>query len=186
MSTGTPEVLTGGTHTITNALTHVTTNNSAVSVEDQASYTAVLTADEDYTIQSVTITMGGADISDCYADGTITIPAVTGDVVITAAAEAIVYGVYPASYPGTTSPATPVLYKIGYCKNGSVVNVQYSNNLTSADGYSKAWVADLSKYSGYQACDGIQIMVNTHKGAAITQVDVLTTEQLQVTASTTV
>lgn len=233
MSTGTPEVLTGGTHTITNALTHVTTSNSAVSVEDQAGYTAVLTPETDYAIKTVTITMGGADISDCYADGTITIPAVTGDVVITAAAEAIVYGdiqiyspdgaqlnkkysgtsvadgnecyltailplnmakyryltvngVYPANYPGTTSPATPVLYKIGYCKNGSVVNVQYSNNLTSADGYSKAWVADLSKYSGYQACDGIQIMVNTHKGAAITQVDVLTTEQLQVTASTTV
>lgn len=91
MSTGTPEVLTGGTHTITNALTHVTTSNSAVSVEDQASYTAVLTPETDYAIKTVTITMGGADISSCYENGVITIPNVTGDVVITAVAAATVY-----------------------------------------------------------------------------------------------
>lgn len=91
MSTGTPEVLTGGTHTVTNTLTHVTTSNTAAQVEDQGSYMATLTADEDYTIQSVTITMGGADISSCYANGVITIPSVTGDVVITAVAAATVY-----------------------------------------------------------------------------------------------
>lgn len=91
MSTGTPETLTGGTHTITNALTHVTTSNSAVSVEDQANYTAVLTPETDYAIKTVTITMGGADISSCYENGVITIPNVTGDVVITAVATATVY-----------------------------------------------------------------------------------------------
>lgn len=46
---------------------------------------------EDYTIQSVTVTMGGVDISSCYANGVITIPNVTGDVVITAVAAATVY-----------------------------------------------------------------------------------------------
>ena len=91
MSTGTPEVLTGITYTITNTLTRVTTNNSATSVENQASYTAVLTPETDYVIKTVSITMGGTDISDCYAGGTITIPAVTGDIVITAVAEQIVY-----------------------------------------------------------------------------------------------
>ena len=91
MSTGTPEVLTGGTHTVTNTLTHVSTNNTATQVEDQGSYTATLTADEDYTIQSVTVTMGGADISSCYANGVVSIPSVTGDVVITAVAAATVY-----------------------------------------------------------------------------------------------
>lgn len=50
-----------------------------------------LTADEDYTIQSVTVTMGGVDISSCYANGVITIPNVTGDVVDTAAARRQVY-----------------------------------------------------------------------------------------------
>ena len=91
MSTGTPEVLTGGAHTVTNTLTHVTSNNNATSVEDQASYTAVLTPEADYAIKTVIVTMGGADISSCYADGTITIPTVTGDVVITASAEAVTY-----------------------------------------------------------------------------------------------
>ena len=38
---------------------------------------------------TVTVTMGGRDITaSCYADGVITIPAVTGDIVITAAASA--------------------------------------------------------------------------------------------------
>ena len=91
MSTGTPETLTGGTHTITNTLTHVSNSNADTQVEDQGSYTATLTADEDYTIQSVTVTMGGVDISSCYANGVITIPNVTGDVVITAVAAATVY-----------------------------------------------------------------------------------------------
>ena len=91
MSTGTPETLTGGTHTVTNSLTHVSTSNTATQVEDQGPYTATLTADEDYTIQTVTITMGGADISSCYANGVVSIPSVTGDVVITAVAAATVY-----------------------------------------------------------------------------------------------
>lgn len=91
MSTGSPGALPGGTHAVTYALTHVTTSNAAAAVEDQATYTATLTADEDYTIQSVTVTMGGVDISSCYANGVITIPNVTGDVVITAVAAATVY-----------------------------------------------------------------------------------------------
>lgn len=91
MSTGSPGALLGGTHAVTYALTHVTTSNAAAAVEDQATYTATLTADEDYTIQSVSITMGGVDISSCYANGVITIPNVTGDVVITAVAAATVY-----------------------------------------------------------------------------------------------
>ena len=91
MSTGSPGALPGGTHAVTYALTHVTTSNAAAAVEDQATYTATLTADEDYTIQSVTVTMGSVDISSCYANGVITIPNVTGDVVITAVAAATVY-----------------------------------------------------------------------------------------------
>lgn len=91
MSSGTPETLTGGMHTVTLNLTHVSSSNAATTVEDQGSYTATLTADADYTIQTVTITMGEADISSCYADGVISIPNVTGDVVITAVATATVY-----------------------------------------------------------------------------------------------
>ena len=73
------------TYTITNNLVNVTSNNSAVSAEENASYTATLTATDGYTLEggTVTITMGGVDVtSNVYADGVITIPAVTGNVVI--------------------------------------------------------------------------------------------------------
>lgn len=80
-------------HSITNALTHVTSSNGAVSAEDGAEYTAVLSAMSGYTMESVSITMGGADITaSAYTEssGAIHITKVTGDVVITAKAAKIV------------------------------------------------------------------------------------------------
>lgn len=74
---------------ITNTLTHVTNSNAAVSVEDGAAYAATLAAESGYTMGTVTITMGGADITaTAYtaSTGVISIASVTGDVVITAAA----------------------------------------------------------------------------------------------------
>ena len=72
-------------YTITNSLTNVSTNNSATSVDANAAYTATLTPDSGYSIDSVTITMGGVNVTDTvYADGVITIDAVTGDVAIIA------------------------------------------------------------------------------------------------------
>lgn len=119
MSTGTPVPLPGDTHSVTYALTHVTSSNSASEVEDQATYTATLTADNDYTIQSVSITMGGVDVSSYYANGVITIPNVTGDVVITAVAVATVYSDIEL-----------------YSPNGVTLNKKYSgNNIVDGSGY---------------------------------------------------
>lgn len=119
MSTGTPETITGGTHTITNTLTHVSNSNTDTQVEDQGSYTATLIADVDYTIQTVTITMGGVDVSSYYANGIITIPNVTGDVVITAVATATVYADIEL-----------------YSPNGVTLNKKYSgNNIVDGNGY---------------------------------------------------
>ena len=76
---------------ITNSLTHVTNSNASVSVEEGAAYTATLSADTGYTLNSVTITMGGTDItSTAYSNGSINIASVTGDIVITAVAIKIV------------------------------------------------------------------------------------------------
>ena len=119
MSTGTPETLTGGTHTVTLNLTHVSSSNTAAQVEDQGSYTATLTADVDYTIQTVTVTMGGVDISSCYANGVVSIPSVTGDVVITAVAAATVYADIEL-----------------YSPNGVTLNKKYSGtNIVDGNGY---------------------------------------------------
>lgn len=73
------------TYTITNTLINCTSSNSAVSVEENAAYSATITPNDGYTLTgaTVSVTMGGADVtSTVYADGVITIAAVTGDVVI--------------------------------------------------------------------------------------------------------
>lgn len=81
------DALYGSTYTITNNLTNCTTSNSATTVENGDSYTTTLTADTNYTLNTVTVTMGGSDItSSVYTSGTISIPSVTGNIVITASA----------------------------------------------------------------------------------------------------
>ena len=82
------------TYTITNSLVNVTSSNAAVSIAANAAYTATLTAADGYTLDAVTVAMGGADVTaDVYADGVISIASVTGNVVITATA---VEGVWEA------------------------------------------------------------------------------------------
>ena len=74
-------------YSITNTLTHVTNSNGLSELIRGGAYSATLTADAGYTLSTVTVTMGGVDVtSDVYDDGVITIPAVTGELVITATA----------------------------------------------------------------------------------------------------
>ena len=74
-------------YSITTNLTKVTIDNAASSVVGGESFTATLSAPENYMLDTVTVTMGGEDItSTAYADGVVTIAEVTGDVVITATA----------------------------------------------------------------------------------------------------
>ncbi len=84
----------GGTeiayYTITNNLTNVTNSNSAGSIQEKTAYIASLTAVDGYAIDSVSVTMGGVDVTiDVYADGVINISSVTGDVEIVASATAV-------------------------------------------------------------------------------------------------
>lgn len=77
------------TWSVTSVLTNATSSNSATSVANGSSYSATITAEEGHTISSVTVMMGGVDITDtAYADGVIAIAAVTGDVIITVNASA--------------------------------------------------------------------------------------------------
>lgn len=89
MIDGTPTDIDTETKSVTNNLTGCTTSNSATSVAVNESYSATITPNSGYTLTTLTVTMGGADItSTAVSGGTITIAAVTGDVVITAFAEA--------------------------------------------------------------------------------------------------
>ena len=68
-------------------LSHVSSSNTQSTVEVGDSYTTTLTASTNYTINSVTVTMGGVDVtSTTYSSGTVSIPSVTGNIVITATA----------------------------------------------------------------------------------------------------
>lgn len=75
-------------HAITWNLTGVTSNVTNNLIMDGSSLSVTLTANSGYKVSSVKVTMGGVDITDSvYADGTITIPEVTGNVTVTATAE---------------------------------------------------------------------------------------------------
>lgn len=77
-------------YSISNQLTNVTTSNAASAMEEGLAYSAELSAAEHCSIQSVSITMGGVDItSSVYSNGVISIPSVTGDVVIVASADIV-------------------------------------------------------------------------------------------------
>lgn len=77
-----------GNYTVTYNLTNCSsTNTIRYSVSGDA-YETTISPDENYEIDSVTVTMGGVDItSSCYLNGVINIPSVTGDVIITATAK---------------------------------------------------------------------------------------------------
>lgn len=114
-------------------LTHCTSSNSDSTVSAGASFTANITAASGYTVSSVTVTMGGTDItSTAVSGGNINIPSVTGDIVITATAvadEPVV--VYTNQIPISTDANGSVLgIKSGYRLSLS------SGNETAASGYS--------------------------------------------------
>lgn len=78
----------GVLYTITNTLAEgVMTSNPQATIAKGAPYAVVISATEGFEVDAVTVTMGGVNItSTAYAaaTGAITIPAVTGNLVITA------------------------------------------------------------------------------------------------------
>lgn len=79
---------TPNTYTITNTLSNATNSNTATSIEEGSSYSANISANSGYKLKTVTVTMGGTDITNTtYSSGTITISSVTGNIVITVTTE---------------------------------------------------------------------------------------------------
>ncbi len=73
------------TYIITNNLTNATNSNSATSIGEGQSYTATITANAGYTLSTITVTMGGIDITSTALTGNvITINSVTGNISIEA------------------------------------------------------------------------------------------------------
>lgn len=77
------------TYTITNNLTGCTNNNKVTSITKGASYTATITPNTNYTMSSITVTMGEVDITSSVVNGnSININNVINNIVITAIANA--------------------------------------------------------------------------------------------------
>lgn len=76
-------------YTITYTLaSHITSSNHASKIAEGRAYTTVIASDDqDYQVNTITVMMGSTDITATVVSGTtISIPAVTGDVSITATA----------------------------------------------------------------------------------------------------
>ena len=108
------------THTVTNKLTNATTSNGAATILAGSAYSAVITANEGYKLDAVTITMGGTDITTtAYSGGVVTITEVTGNIVITVTTVSnVTYDVtnlVPTSQEkGSTAVYNGTGYKDGY------------------------------------------------------------------------
>lgn len=88
MINGTPETL-HWYQSITKNLTGCTISNAASQVDYGEAYTATITPESGKNLDSIVVTMGGVDItSTAVSGGVISIPKVTGEVTITAAASA--------------------------------------------------------------------------------------------------
>ena len=94
------------THSVTQTLKNVSSSNAATAAADGSRYETVITAHAGYVISGVTVTMGGIDITSTAwnaGTGTISISAVTGDIIITASAAS-----------AATLDTSPAIAKTGY------------------------------------------------------------------------
>lgn len=119
-----------GYYTIVNNLTGCTTNNSATAIQENTSYTATITASAGYTLSgaTATITMGGNILTGVFSNGTISIPNVTGDLVITVVASAITVSSITAVY--TQSGTVYDTDTVDSLKADLVVTAYYSDSST--------------------------------------------------------
>lgn len=99
------------TYSVTRNLTGVNSSNSTNSVTEGGSYTTTLSLASGYQNMSVTVTMGGTNITSSALNGNvITIASVTGNVVITATATQIPVEVEYIYGGGAFSTASSISY----------------------------------------------------------------------------
>ena len=98
----TPGADSGDTYySVAYALNNCSSSNSSTSILKGSSYVCTITANSNYTMKSITVTMGGIDITSTAVSGNnISINNVTGNIQITAYAE--------SSSSGVVSTITPI------------------------------------------------------------------------------
>ena len=131
---------------VTASLTHCTSDNDKKTVIDGQGYAATLTAKRGCTLEgaTVSITMGGVDVSTFYKDGVIAIPNVTEDLVITVTAVKLPQeNMFPAHFfdtDGTTVFGNGKGYENGY-------RISSNESVKTAHGRSVTGYLDVSGYT---------------------------------------
>ena len=83
---------TANTYSITNNLNGCTTNNNNISIVENSSYSATITANSAYDLGQITVTMGGVDITSIAVSGSnINITSVTGNIIVTCTSTLVTY-----------------------------------------------------------------------------------------------
>lgn len=113
------------TYPISYNLTNVTSSNGATAAIEGKSYLTTLSTSAEYTMDSVVVTMGGADITGTvYSNGVIAIEEVTGAIVITAKAT------IATSYTNLFSTSDPD-YSVGRLNSSGAVNTSFTTGFVS-------------------------------------------------------
>lgn len=100
-------------YSITTNLTNVSIDNNLNSIEEKTTYTATLTPKENYSIDSVIVTMDGIDITNTvYSNNQIAIQEVTGNIKITAVASKPI--TYTNLVPLSTDESGNIYNEVGY------------------------------------------------------------------------
>lgn len=121
----------GQSYTITVNLTGCTSSNTATSIIEGHTYSTIITASSGYTLEGATVvaTMGGQTVTGFYNNGTISIPNVTGDLVITVTATSSV-----ASISAVFTQGSATVYdtdSLDTLRQYLVVTATYSDSTTA-------------------------------------------------------
>ncbi len=103
-------------------------SNSAISASAGSSYTSTVTANTGFTLTDVTVTMGGTTVQGAWSEGTVTIPSVTGNVVITVTTSQITVSSISAVY--TQSGTVYDTDTLDSLKNDLVVTATFMDSTT--------------------------------------------------------
>lgn len=145
-------------HSVSCQLNGVSITTVPTQIGDGAAFCARLTVEAGYTLQSVTVTMGGTDITGEACDGScVSVGAVTGDLVITAVASADTQEEDPVT-PEDPEETNGNLVPTSVDTDGSIFNetgyitgyrLNSSGNTTAQDG---AIASGFIPYAGQTVC----------------------------------
>lgn len=118
----------GSGYSVTWDGSHYTHGNSAAVVETGETFTSTITASAGYLISAVAVTMGGETVQGAYSSGTVTIPNVSGDIVITVTTSALTVSSISAVY--TQSGTVYDTDSLDSLKADLVVTATYNDSST--------------------------------------------------------